>query len=126
MTKREKVLSMFYSTIHFMPPAQTEKSMHLNHRTGLCHRVVNGPLSREAVKPSANHLPNDPIVPVMDEIVLGEEMMGGVEEAVAVAMIVYAHLSRVCQVVSTVPVALETMGGVEEEVLIVYARPSQA
>ena len=95
MTKKKKVLSISYSTIHFMPPAQTEKSMHLNHRTGMRHRVVNGHLSREAAKLSANHLPNDPIVPVMDEIVLGEEMMGGVDEAVAVAMIVYARPSPV-------------------------------
>ena len=109
MTKKKKVLSISYSTIQFIPPAtKVEKSILLNHKTGLHHhRVVEGLSPKEVVKPSANHSPGELTVLVMCEIVLGDVMMEGEEEAVSVAMIVFAHLSRV---VSTVPVALGVTG----------------
>ena len=92
----KNIQRMSYSTTQF-----------LGLSSGPHHRVVNSLSPREVAKLSANHSLDEVTVLVMCEIVLDDVMTEGGEEAVSVAMIVFAHLSRV---VSTVPVALGVTG----------------
>ena len=99
----KNIQQMSYSTTQFQL---------LDLSSGQRHRVVSHLSHREVVKPSANHLPDEGTVLLMCEIVLGDVMMGGEEEALAtsIATVVCVHLFRLCQVVFIVPVDLGVTG----------------
>ena len=99
----KNIQQMSYSTTQFQL---------LDPSLGQHHRVVSHLSPGEVAKPSASHLPDEETVLLVCEIVLGDVMMEGEEEALApsTATVVFAHPFRVCQVESFVPVDLGVTG----------------